>query len=81
VGYGESLFQLVCERDLEGVVAKHRHSRYSSEDGNPNWFKIKNGNYSQVVGRHELFDREPEATYHAAVGWDSCTRMCQVYAT
>ena len=32
--------------------------------------------YSQVVGRHELFERVPQATYQAAMGWDSCTRIC-----
>jgi bifunctional non-homologous end joining protein LigD len=26
---GERLFELVCERDLEGIVAKHRESRYA----------------------------------------------------
>jgi ATP-dependent DNA ligase len=75
-GHGERLFQLVCDRDLEGVVAKHRHSRYSSEDGNPAWVKIRNRNYSQVIGRHELFEREPDAAYHAAMCWDSCTQAC-----
>jgi hypothetical protein len=73
---GERLFQLTCERDLEGIVAKHCGSRYTSEDGNPAWIKVRNPQYSQVVGRHELFEREPEATYHAAMGWDSCTRIC-----
>jgi len=76
VGYGERLFELVCDRDLEGVVAKPRYSRYSSENVNPAWVKIKNKNYSQVIGRHELFEREPEATYHAAMGWHSCTQIC-----
>jgi ATP-dependent DNA ligase len=71
-GLGESLFQAVCRRDLEGIVAKHRHSRYTSEDGNPAWVKIRNPQYSQIIGRHELFEREPEATYHAAMGWHSC---------
>lgn len=76
--YGERLFELVCERDLEGIVAKPRGSRYEFEDGNPAWVKIKNRNYSQIIGRHALFEREPEATYHAAVGWDSCSSACQL---
>ena len=54
---GERLFELACDRDLEGIVAKHRDSRYSIEDGNPAWVKIKNPRYSQIVGRDELFER------------------------
>jgi len=50
-GQGERLFDLVCHRDLEGVVAKHRYSRYSAENGNHAWIKIRNPNYSQIVGR------------------------------
>ncbi len=58
---GERLFELACERDLEGIVAKHRHSRYIVEDGNPTWMKIRNPRYSQMVGRDELFERRYEA--------------------
>jgi len=36
-GEGEPMFQLACERDLEGILAKHRQSRYVAEDGNPGW--------------------------------------------
>jgi ATP-dependent DNA ligase len=32
--HGDRLFELVCERDLEGIVAKHRLSRYTVENGN-----------------------------------------------
>jgi ATP dependent DNA ligase-like protein len=49
-GEGERLFELVCKRDLEGVVAKHRQSRYTVEDHNPAWVKIKNRKYSQLIG-------------------------------
>jgi hypothetical protein len=48
---GERLFQLICERDLEGIVAKHRESRYAVTDGNPAWIKIRNRRYSQMIGR------------------------------
>jgi hypothetical protein len=40
-GHGERLFELTCARDLEGIVAKHRRSRYSSEEGNPAWSKSR----------------------------------------
>jgi len=54
---GERLFDLVCQRDLEGIVAKHRYSRYMEAD-NPAWSKIRNRNDSQMIGRDELFERK-----------------------
>ena len=71
---GERLFQLACERELEGIVAKHRLSRYVVEDGNPNWVKIKNRGYSQVIGRDELFERRHEAAGAPEIGWGVCDR-------
>lgn len=53
-GRGRELFELMRSNDLEGIVAKrlsdpyHRHVR---------WFKIKNPDYSQKVGRAELLNR------------------------
>ena len=38
---GERPFELTCDRDLEGIVAKHRQSRYTEQDGNPALIKIK----------------------------------------
>jgi bifunctional non-homologous end joining protein LigD len=40
---GESLFEAVCEHELEGVVAKRKGSRYRS--GERGWVKIKNRDY------------------------------------
>src|SRR4051812_28593715 len=54
--HGTALFQRVCEMDLEGIVAKHSLSPYTTE--RTTWFKIKNRNYSQMQGREELFERE-----------------------
>lgn len=65
---GERLFELACERDLEGIVAKHQHSRYTVEDGNLAWLKIRNGRYSQMVGRDELFERRYEAQGAPEIG-------------
>jgi bifunctional non-homologous end joining protein LigD len=73
---GESLFELTCERDLEGIVAKHHSSRYTEQIGNPAWIKIKNGNYSQIIGRDELFDREERVE----MGWASCVKACAAAA-
>ena len=49
---GKLLFQEVCERNLEGIVCKRRMDVYA-EHG---WLKIKNPNYSQTEGRHEMFE-------------------------
>ena len=44
-----------CRRDLEGIVAKWVHGTY--QRGLPtSWLKIKNPHYSQMEGRHELFE-------------------------
>jgi bifunctional non-homologous end joining protein LigD len=74
-GVGERLFQLGCQRDLEGIVAKHRHSRYVKEDGNPAWVKIRNPRYSQTAGRDELFERKYEANGAPEIGWHVCDRL------
>ena len=52
---GCRLFELACERDLEGIVAKWANGSYQSGRGT-SWLKIKNPHYSQGEGRHELFD-------------------------
>jgi ATP-dependent DNA ligase len=50
---GVDLFNEVCERNLEGVVAKRKAGTYSTISG---WQKIKNPNYTQSERRHELFE-------------------------
>ena len=55
---GEALFELACERDLEGIVAKRKGDPYLLEHAS--WLKIRNRNYSQWIGREELFERERE---------------------
>lgn len=75
-GEGERMFQLACERDLEGIVAKHCLSRYAIQGDNPAWMKIKNRHYSQIVGRDELFERKWEAAGTPEIGWDVCDRVC-----
>jgi hypothetical protein len=47
------LFNEVCDRNLEGVVAKRKTGTYSTVSG---WLKIKNPAYTQSEQRHELFD-------------------------
>jgi bifunctional non-homologous end joining protein LigD len=50
-GNGKILFEEVCGRNLEGVVAKRRVSVYA-EHG---WLKIKNPKYSQAEERQDMF--------------------------
>jgi bifunctional non-homologous end joining protein LigD len=70
-GFGTTLFQRVCELDLEGIVAKHKFGPYVTEREDSTWFKIRNRGYSQMQGREELFERdrhkEPVAGCHSCV--------------
>jgi bifunctional non-homologous end joining protein LigD len=52
---GKDLFREICARGLEGIVAKRKLSVY--KDDGTGWLKIKNRNYSQAEGRHELLTR------------------------
>jgi ATP-dependent DNA ligase len=61
---GMDLFHLICERDMEGVVAKQGSASYTPEA--TTWVKIKNREYSQAVGREavgreDFFDRRRAA--------------------
>jgi ATP-dependent DNA ligase len=51
---GDQLFEMICRRDMEGVVAKPKASPYRLYGKMP-WVKIKNPEYSQAEGRGELF--------------------------
>src|SRR5262245_23395046 len=47
--YHEALYQLTCERNLEGIVCKQRNCLYDTR--RPIWVKIKSPNYTQAEGR------------------------------
>ena len=51
---GKALYQLTCERNLEGIVAKRRDGLYDTRK--PQGVKVKNPNYTQAAGRVELFE-------------------------
>jgi hypothetical protein len=72
--HGEGLFRLACENDLEGIVAKRKGDPYLLEHAT--WLKIRNHDYSQWVGREELFERErgSDPEFHV---WDGCALACQ----
>jgi bifunctional non-homologous end joining protein LigD len=53
---GCDLFRVACERDLEGIVGKWTGGRYQTDGRNTSWVKIKNREYSQAIGRSELFE-------------------------
>ena len=45
--HGRRLFELACERDLEGIVAKWKHGTCQSDGRGTSWFKVKVPSYSQ----------------------------------
>jgi ATP-dependent DNA ligase len=55
VANGTDLFRVICEQDMEGVVAKQASARYTPEA--TTWVKIKNRQYSQAVGGEDFFNR------------------------
>ena len=73
---GEEFFWLACQRDVEGIVAKRRFDPYLI-DGSVRWYKIRNREYTQWVGREELFERERETDPEFAV-WNSCAKVCDI---
>ena len=72
-GLGRELFRLTCERDLEGIVAKRKFDPYLPDT--TRWFKIRNPNYSQWIGREELFERERDSNPDRNI-WESCVLAC-----
>jgi bifunctional non-homologous end joining protein LigD len=58
---GIDFYRAVCERDLKGIVAKWKQGTYQTTSAT-SWLKIKNPDYPQAKGRHELFEqRRPKA--------------------
>jgi bifunctional non-homologous end joining protein LigD len=70
---GEGMCRLACEHDLEGIVAKRKSDPYLPEQAT--WLKIRNHDYSQWVGREELFERERGSDPDFQV-WDGCALAC-----
>jgi bifunctional non-homologous end joining protein LigD len=71
-GDGIELFEAICTRDLEGIVAKHRLGPY--EPRPVTWFKVLNPDYSQKRGRREMFDkfRNRDELHTAAARMSAC---------
>ena len=47
---GTRLYELACERDLEGIVAKMSNGTDQCDGRGTSWLKIKNHDYSQLEG-------------------------------
>jgi bifunctional non-homologous end joining protein LigD len=56
-GSGTELLQLICQLDLEGIVAKKADSIYDDEPKSRHWIKIKHPDDSQKEGRSDLLTR------------------------
>jgi ATP-dependent DNA ligase len=54
---GKKFFELAYAEDLEGIVGKWKFGTHRCDGAQTSWLKIKNANYSQAEGRHELFER------------------------
>ena len=74
---GEALFELACMRDLEGIVVKRKGDPYLPDRAT--WLKIRNRNYSQWVGREELFERE-RASDPDRHHWNACALVADQIA-
>jgi bifunctional non-homologous end joining protein LigD len=71
---GNGMFRVACEQDLAGIVAKRKSEPYLPD--HTTWLKIRNHDYSQWVGRAELFERERGSDPDFQV-WDECALACE----
>ena len=55
-------FRAICDRDCEGIVAKHKVAPYTNKP--QSWFKVLNPDYTQKRGRREMFDKFREHGKH-----------------
>jgi ATP-dependent DNA ligase len=60
--YGTDFFRMICERNLEGIVAKHRESQYSAS---AKWIKIKNPAYTHYSKRSVKQSAEESTRFRA----------------
>ncbi len=81
--WAEAHFEVGClrKRDLGGIVAKHRESRYTAAEENPTWIKARKSTYSQLAGRDELFERSYEAAGAREIRWGYVRGACGTQTT
>jgi bifunctional non-homologous end joining protein LigD len=70
---GRALFREACARDLEGVVGKWARGRYERDGVSTSWVTIKNPDYSQIVGRRELFEARRDQRQARRRDWHAPT--------
>ena len=58
--HGPQIYDVACQHDLEGVVAKWKYGSYLPNSNATTWIKIKNPLYSQMDGRDERFEEQQE---------------------
>jgi hypothetical protein len=54
--------------------AKQKSSPYVTDRESGTWFKIRNREYSQMMGREELFERKRHQ--EPVAGWHACAVAC-----
>jgi hypothetical protein len=59
--YGCALFEEICRRDLEGIIATYARGAYDPDAAR--WYKIKNPAYSQMAERWELLQRRTVSSF------------------
>jgi len=72
--HGETLFRFACEHDLEGIVGKPKDSPYRFTESETCWLKVENPNYTQALGREDLFSPGEKKAPHP--DWTGCTTAC-----
>ena len=72
--HGERLYEMVCRKDLEGIVAKPKNSPYQFTETHTYWLKLKNPNYTQAMGRDDLF--APPGKKGPTPDWAGCAIAC-----
>jgi ATP-dependent DNA ligase len=65
------LFNATCGRDLEGIVRKWREGRYETDGASTSWLKVKNPQYSQMVGRREVFEARRDRRQSRRRDWSA----------
>ena len=49
------MFELIKQRDLEGLVVKRKDGKYAQQTL---WYKILNPDYTQKAGQQDVFQRQ-----------------------
>jgi bifunctional non-homologous end joining protein LigD len=68
---GTALFNAARDRDLEGIVGKWRDGRYERDGVSTSWLKMKNPQYSQMVGRRQLFETRRDQRQSRRRDWSA----------